>query len=374
MKQTGVRCAGHVAASALLLIAVGCGGSPAGPTPPPASGPVVSSITPNNGPSIGGTPVTVTGQRFDSTATLTIGGVEAKNVTVVSANQLTATTGARSIGAADVAVTVSGRRGVLASGFTYTASGAVVNAPPVISGLTAVGSALNEPAGYADSNEELTVTAGISDAETAVTALTIEWTADAGTLSGTGTSVKWKAPALFGSPVTARLTVTVIERYTGTDATGNPVPSEHRVSAVTSVSVHDSVKENGDMATAFLTDFSNSSISPQTAVRYFYDGCAGKAEELQDIADNRAGYTINSYKLGPPSVAITFDGVCPYRSRPGDACISLSCEWNSTITATQKIEITRGTCYLTSVYRESKWQLCDSNFEGAGGTTSLFMR
>jgi hypothetical protein len=26
------------------------------------------------------------------------------------------------------------------------------------------------------------------------------------------------------------------------------------------------------------------------------------------------------------------------------------------------------------VYRESKWQLCDSNFEGAGGTTSLFMR
>ena len=254
------------------------------PSPPP-TGPVVSSISPNTGPSTGGTAVTINGQRFDTNATVTIGGVEAKNVTFVSANTLTATTGPRSIGAADVAVIVAGQRGVLAGGFTYLSS-SVTNAPPVISSLRAVGSAQNEPAGYANTTEELQVTATVSDAETAVSDMTFEWTADAGTLSGTGSSVKWTAPAVFGSPVTTKISVTVTEKYTGTDATGNPVPSEHKVSAVTSVSVHDSRKENSEMATAFLTDFANSSVSPEAAVRYFYAGCPGRQDELKDIQDN----------------------------------------------------------------------------------------
>jgi hypothetical protein len=373
MTHTPMRCAARGIALTAMLLAAACGGSSTAPTPPP-TGPIVSSITPNTGPSIGGTAVTINGQRFDASAIVTIGGVAATNVTFVSPNALSATTGSRNAGPADVAVTVAGQRGVLANGFTYTSSGPVVNAPPIIGSVTAVGNRANQPPGFADANEELTVTAVVTDAETAITALTFAWTADAGTLTGTGTSVKWKAPALFGSPITAKITLTVTERYTGTDAAGNPVPSEHTVSAVTSVSVHDSVKENGEMATAFLADFSNSSVSPETAVRYFYDRCGGKREELQDITDNRATYTINSYKLGQPTVSINFDGICPYRSKPGDACISLSCEWNSTTKATQKVGTARGTCYLTSVYRESKWQLCDSNFEGAGGTTSLFMR
>ena len=81
---------------------------------------------------------------------MTIGGVEAKNVTFVSANTLTATTGPRNIGAADVAVTVAGQRGVLANGFTYTASGAVTNAPPVISSLRAVGQRRTSRRGIAE--------------------------------------------------------------------------------------------------------------------------------------------------------------------------------------------------------------------------------
>ena len=39
----------------------------------------------------------------------------------------------------------------------------------------------------------------MTDAETPVSDLTFEWTADAGTFTGTGSSVKWKAPAVFGS-------------------------------------------------------------------------------------------------------------------------------------------------------------------------------
>jgi hypothetical protein len=356
----------------LQMLLAACGGSSTGPTPPP-TGPVVSSITPASGPSVGGTRVTIAGQRFDATATVAIGGADAKNVTFVSATQLTAVTGPRSTGPADVAVTVAGERGVLANGFTYTSS-SVTNAEPVVTSLTAVGSRPDEPAGFADANEELTVTAVVTDAETPVSDLTFQWSADAGTFTGTGSSVTWKAPALFGAPTITKITLTVIERYTGTDATGNPVSREHRVSAVTSVSVHDSEKEIGDLATAFLTDFSNSSISPEAAVRYFYDGCSGKAAELQDIKDNRATYVINSHKLGTPRVSVDFEGTCAFRARKADACVSMSCEWHSTEIASGDNGVARGTCYLTSVYRDDKWQLCNSEFEGATSFRTAFMR
>jgi hypothetical protein len=372
MRDRTARYATTAVALTTMLLAAACGGSPTAPSPP-ATGPVVSSISPNRGPSIGGTTVTINGQRFDATATVTIGGVEARNVTFVSANSLTAVTGSRNTGVADVAVTVGGQRGVLANGFTYTAAGAVTNAPPVISNLRAVGGA-NQPAGFAESGGEITASAVVTDAEAADTALVFQWTADAGTFTGTGASVKWKAPTLSGPPVTARLTLTVIERYTGTDGSGNPVASEHRVSAATIVSVHDSVKEVGELATAFLTDFSNSSVSPEAAVRHFYTGCPGRQDELADIRDNRAQYLITSYKLGTPTVSIDFGGVCAFRSRTGDACVSLSCEWDSTVRATGEKGTARGTCFLTSVYRESKWQLCDSNFQGQPGIMSQFMR
>jgi hypothetical protein len=373
-----IRCAREFAALTLLLLAQACGGSPSAPSPPNSGGPVVASISPNSGPSIGGTLVTITGQRFDATATVAIGGVAATKITFVSANTLTAVTGSRTIGAADVVVTVAGRQGVLANGFRYTASSAVTNPPPVISSLNAVGTArTNEPAGFAEANEEIAVTAVVTDAETPDTELVFEWTADAGTVSGTGTSVKWKAPSLFGAPVTAKLTLTVIERYTGADSAGNPVASENRVSAITSVSVHDSIKENGDMATAFLTDFADSSVSPEAAVRYFYTGCPGRQTELKDIQNNRANYIITGHKLGSPSVTISFGDVCAFESRSGDACISMSCEFKSTILSTGGTGTARGTCYLASVYRDRKWQLCDSNFQAEPGTTaamSHFMR
>ena len=371
MRHTTARCAMLAIALTTLLVA-GCGGSSTAPTPP-STGPAVSSISPNSGPSIGGTTVTINGQRFDGTATVTIGGVEARNVTLVSANSLTAITGSRSIGVADVAVTVGAQRGVLANGFTYTAAGAVTNAPPVISNLQAIGGA-NQPAGFAESGGEITASAVVTDAETSDTALVFQWTADAGTFTGTGTSVTWKAPTLSGPPVTARLTLTVIERYTGSDSTGNPVASEHRVSAATTVSVHSSVKEVGELATAFLTDFSTSSVSPEVAVRHFYSGCPGRQEELEDIRDNREQYLITSHELGTPAVTIDFGGVCPFRSRTGDACVTMSCEWDSTVRATGEKGTAKGTCFLTSVYRESKWQLCDSNFQGQPGIMSQFMR
>jgi len=82
--------------------------------------PTVSSISPNSGPSTGGTAVTITGANFASAATVTVGGTAATNVAVVSSTQITATTPSGAAGAATVAVTVNGQTGTLLNGFTYT--------------------------------------------------------------------------------------------------------------------------------------------------------------------------------------------------------------------------------------------------------------
>ncbi len=86
------------------------------PTPPPA----VSSVSPTNGSTTGGTSVTITGTNFLSGANVTFGGAAATGVTVISSTQITAVTPAHAAGAVDVVVTnPDGRSGSLASAFTY---------------------------------------------------------------------------------------------------------------------------------------------------------------------------------------------------------------------------------------------------------------
>ena len=103
-------------------------------------------------------------------------------------------------------------------------------------------------------------------------------------------------------------------------------------------------------------------------------GAPASEAELQDIKDNRATYTIDSHTLGTPKVSIDFGGVCDFRARPADACISLSCEWHSTRKRPATRASPRGTCHLTSVYRDARWQLCNSEFEGMTSFRTAFMR
>ena len=87
--------------------------------------PTVSSVSPNNGSTAGGTSVTITGTNFASGATVTFGGTAATNVVVENITTITATTPAGSAGAVTVTVTVNGQSGSLASGFTYNATVAI---------------------------------------------------------------------------------------------------------------------------------------------------------------------------------------------------------------------------------------------------------
>ena len=82
--------------------------------------PVVTSIIPNSGIGLGGTPVTITGYNFQSGATVTLGESTAINVVIVDPNTITATTPAHSAGTVGVTVTnPDGQADMLFNGFTF---------------------------------------------------------------------------------------------------------------------------------------------------------------------------------------------------------------------------------------------------------------
>ena len=86
--------------------------------PPPA--PTVTSVDPTDGPTAGGTAVTITGTGLVSGATVSFGGLPATVVSVQGDSGIVATTPAHVAGAVDVLVTnPDGQSGTLASGYTY---------------------------------------------------------------------------------------------------------------------------------------------------------------------------------------------------------------------------------------------------------------
>jgi hypothetical protein len=85
-----------------------------------ALAPTVTSVSPNSGPTGGGTRVTLTGMNFLSGATVTFGGAAATSVVVLSATQISAVTPPHRSGGVNIVVTnPGGQLGTLASGFTY---------------------------------------------------------------------------------------------------------------------------------------------------------------------------------------------------------------------------------------------------------------
>ena len=86
--------------------------------------PTISSVSPNSGPTTGGTPVTIIGTSFQTGATVTFGALPATNVVVVSATSITANTPlgpATQQLAVDVSVTnPDSTKATATGGFTYT--------------------------------------------------------------------------------------------------------------------------------------------------------------------------------------------------------------------------------------------------------------
>lgn len=92
------------------------------PPPPPPPPPSVTGVNPGSGSTLGSTPITIGGADFVSGATVTLGGVAASGVVVVSATTITATTGAHAAGAVEVVVTnPDAQSGSLTNAYLYVA-------------------------------------------------------------------------------------------------------------------------------------------------------------------------------------------------------------------------------------------------------------
>lgn len=85
------------------------------------SAPTIAAVTPSTGPTTGGTAITITGSNFVDIAGVTVGGREAKSLTVVGSTTITAVTAPSPSGVADVVVRKNdGATATLARAFTFT--------------------------------------------------------------------------------------------------------------------------------------------------------------------------------------------------------------------------------------------------------------
>lgn len=255
--------------------------------------------------------------------------------------------------------------------------GPCTNTAPVILSITAQGTRSNEPADFADAGESIAIAAVVQDAETPVGQLQLQWNASAGTITGSGTNVTWRAPTqgTVSTPMDVTVTLTVVENYT---CPGQPMPLTNTVTATHTISLHDSIKEVGDMATQFLLDFSDSRITDVPYImRNFEPSCYGTASETLDVSDNRKKFRIERYNVGPASVVEPFGnttcpvpGLAPGDTQHGDACVSNKVHWESTIIESGPFQgdyqIADGIDWISAFYYSSlkAWKLCDSRFTG----------
>ena len=224
---------------------------------------------------------------------MTIGGTPATDVVIVSPTSITAKTPAHAAGAGEVRVSSGSVSGNLASAFTFITPTVGPNSPPTVGSLTVQAPRKNQPRTLASIGDRMSLTVSINDAETALSGLSLTWSAvpNIGAFSGSGASVQWTAPASITSPQTVVLMLTVVESYVEPDSTGLPIPRQHSIQRTATVKVHDSVKEVSDMAVDFLTLFSNSALGPEAVLHNFSktcDGGDGYGDEYSDVVDNRA--------------------------------------------------------------------------------------
>jgi hypothetical protein len=238
---------------------------------------------------------------------------------------------------------------------------------PVIDSITIQGKRSKEPANFADLGESVPVTAKVRDDETPVDQLEYQWSATAGTFTGTGASVVWVAPAAATAPVDVTMTLKVVEKY---GYPGGPLSFSHDVSGNATLSLHDSTKEVGDMAHQFLLDFSDSSIRDVAYImRNFDPSCKGTQQETQEVADNRKLFQIHRSTVGTTSVTVNFgDNFCPIpgRIQRGDACSVTPVFWDSTYLPNGSRDTVVGNDWVAAYYRPQlkAWKLCDSQFDG----------
>jgi hypothetical protein len=246
------------------------------------------------------------------------------------------------------------------------------NVPPVIDSFTVQGTrSPREPANFADVGETVPVTAAVHDDDTPAAQLEYQWSASAGTFSGTGANVNWMAPPSASTPADVTITLKVVDHY---GFPGQTPAFTQSVTGTTTISLHDSANEVGTMARQFLLDFSDSSIRDVAYImRNFQPGCYGTADETDQVAGNRVNFNIVRSVIGGVSVTVPFgNALCPIpgRIQHGDACTAVPSHWESVVLESGplkgQLQIVDGVDWVAAFYYpdQKAWKLCDSQYVG----------
>jgi hypothetical protein len=258
------------------------------------------------------------------------------------------------------------------------------NAKPTIDSITVQGRRPRQPARFADVKETVDVTATVRDPETPIDELTYQWSATAGTFSGTGRVVTWTAPDTIAESAGTTVTITlkVVENF---GHPGQPKTFSHDTTSTATLALHNTAKELGDMAFRFLDEFSK----PQTnkdwrdIMRDFKaSACPDPGEvdsERGDVERHYNNFFMHSYSVGSPVVTPNFASSCAVPNRNplrGDACATVSVRWNSSEVTKpgEPPKVTIGVDYVSAAYSstDGRWWLCGSQFIETGTSGNAF--
>jgi hypothetical protein len=126
------------------------------------------------------------------------------------------------------------------------------------------------------------------------------------------------------------------------------------------------------MAIQFLSDFADSSVTPDVVVKNFHPGCKGTAGEWADTVYNRASRRQLPVRLGTPRVVVfTERQRCELNGDFGQACLYVDVEWEGVVIGPPNdphlgmVDRNTGRNQLTGEFRDGRWWLCSSSWFGS---------
>jgi hypothetical protein len=256
---------------------------------------------------------------------------------------------------------------VAASGAAACGGGSTPVTPPIVNNSPPTIESVTIAAARAEADHDIQVSAVVKDAETAVTDLTFAWAAlpQNGTFTGSGATTMWRPPKGQTTPNLYTITLTVTERYSSAGQARQNI-----VTSSATVHYNDSPAETIFIAHDFLVNkFANYNVTPVQAVSNFSDSCPGKADELDDIENNRDTVHIESGSFPSPVATFntamtegTVEGPCSFVDVP-----------DSGPNAGRRERVS-GVCSLATIYENFRWYLCESHFYPPFDTVPLSLR
>lgn len=232
--------------------------------------------------------------------------------------------------------------------------------PPVVRSISV-------PASRVETGRDITITAVVEDAETPLGQLAFVWTANVGTITGSGTTATWRHAAGLQKGADVVVTLMVVDTHDAVVSNQIVKQDFFVVSQAAPFRVHDSEAELKELARKFLLDlFGNSAIPPLACLVDFTEvgHCAqGKAMELQDITENRQLVFILSGAIHRQQ--LEFEGAVSAR-------VVNYAEFHDRSLATGAPGMALGDFTLTALYEGNRWWLCESTFDPVAGYGGLF--